>query len=99
AALLRLRLAQADARDLRNAVGRGRYLVVVDRLDVLAREALHHAEALRSGHVRELRMGAAVDRDHVADGVDAGLIGGHGLVHAYVAAVELDLRGLQAEAI
>ena len=60
AALLGLRLGEADAGDLRHAVGGRGHAVVVDRLDVLAGQALGHADALCGGHVGELRMRAAL---------------------------------------
>ena len=67
AALLRFRLGQADAADLRIAVRAGRDVVVVDRAELLTRDPLGERDPFRGRQVRELRVPRLLERDDVAD--------------------------------
>ncbi len=56
AALFRFRFGQADAADFRIAVGAARYVVVIERPDVLPRDAFGRDDALGRRDMRELRV-------------------------------------------
>ena len=58
AALLRLALGQADAADLRIAVGAAGHVIVVERPRLLAGDPLGGDDAFGRRHVRQLRMRA-----------------------------------------
>ena len=98
AALARLPLGQADAADLRIAVGAAGHLVVVDGPELLAGDPFGERDALGRRQMRELRVPRLVERDDVADRGDAGHAGLEPLVDVHVAALEPQARLLGAEA-
>ena len=69
---LRFFLRQADAANFGIAVCAARYLVVVDRAELLTRDSLGQRDALRRREVRELRMAGLLERDDISDRRDPG---------------------------
>src|SRR5664280_924246 len=87
-----LLLGEADGRDLGVRVGGSRLVVVVDRLWILAGDLVDGHDTLVGGHMRQHQP-----TDRVADGIDVRLRRAHPAVHLDEAALELDLRLLQAQ--
>ena len=88
AALAGLSFGQADAPDLRIAIGAAGHLVVVDEAGIVSRDPFSERDTLGRRQVRELRMARLVERDDVAYRGDARHAGLESLVHVHVAALE-----------
>ena len=97
--LLRLRFGKADACHLGIAVRGAGNAVVVDGVEVLAREDLGHADAFGRRHVRQLRMRLAIDGDEIADRVDPRLVGLVAIVDAHKAALHAHPGRFEAEPV
>ena len=93
---LRLGFRQPDAADFRFGIGAARHVVVVDRLDLVARDALREHDAFHRRDVRELVVRPA-HRDHIADRRDAGHVRLEQLIDHDVAAIHLDAELLRVE--
>ena len=88
-----LRFGEPDAADARLGIGGAGDAVPVDGRGRLAGDVRHRDHAFHGCHVGQLRRAS----DDIADGVDTGLAGLLELVHFDEAAVELDLRVLEAD--
>src|SRR5581483_8356071 len=86
-------LREADAGDLRGAVGATRYLQLVERVRAEPLDGLHTHHALVLGLVRQHRRPG-----NVADGVDARYVGAPVAVDDDGAAVDSDAQLLEPEA-
>src|SRR5262249_7885320 len=93
--LARLRFRQTDAADAWLRISRAGNAHAIDRHGRLARDVRHCDHAFARGHVSELRRAG----DHVADRVNARLVGLLLRVDLDESAVQLDLGVLQADII
>src|SRR5262245_40900286 len=98
-ALLRLRLREPHAADLRIAIRAAGDLLVVDRPELLARDPLGERDPFRRGEVRELLVARLVEGDHVADRRNARDVRTVLRVHADVAAIEMETGLFDAETV
>ena len=95
ALFLRLRLREADAADLRVAVGAARDAVFADRASVFTRELGSDDDPFHRADVGELRQAG----DNISNSVDTGFRCFHPLVDRNEAAVELDVGFVDAGVI
>src|SRR6516225_295757 len=86
---------EADTADFGVAVGRIRYAQHVNWLYRFSGDVRDRDDAFHGSGVRELR----VSQHDVADGINAGLSGLHELVGSDEAAIDLNLRLLEANAL